>query len=633
MTTDVHEALKALAPINHCEFPADAQSLDSQLEASLAEVHTLISSIPPPAVLPRHLHLLEPPSTDAAGLQKEWKPVKLSGREDALGLSVFKLAARDGRGTWFARRSIHAGVPFGRFEKGLQHEFSQPAAEQEGAVRPTPIRGIGRDALVRHQSSPLGKAEVLQLSAQFPGPSAPRDFVEGCLSSSAHPADLSLARESGQRGSDGKGDGGGGGRPRQFTLISRPVLNHPGCEERPGYVRGTYESVEFVREIPFARGSLSRSPSTLAVGAQPCKETVGQTPVGGGSVAQDHVVDWIMITRSDPGGSVPKWMVERGTPGGIARDAEKFLNTILTADATAEAQPTGGACEDPSQRQQQQQNPSSPESIQGSASAEAGEQRADVLDSTETLQTLLDRVREDSGGSSGGQAGYLTGAFGSVALGMASLAQSVIYPRPLQTSPLGETSPENKLCLAANGDGVDSDSSSETASTIWSFATCLDSSHGTETAADPTPPQKPSRTPSVSSSATGASSAGGEQTAEERALAQFLREKQKLDAKLKKEEHKQTERERKIAEKHLKNMDKQERKYRRALAKANEKRAKDEDKRQREAHKRERDEKWRRREIDELKKVVEGLTRENLQLRQRVDDLEAARRELPAMDE
>lgn len=458
--------------------------------------------------------------------------------------------------------------------------------------------------------------------------------MEGCLSSSAHPADLSLARKNGQRGEDGKGDAG---RPRQFTLISRPVLNHPGCEERPGYVRGTYESVEFVRELP-----LSRSPSTLdvppmtesssstsaAVGALLCEETAGQSSVGGGEVAQDHVVDWIMITRSDPGGSVPKWMVERGTPGGIARDAEKFLNTILAADATAEAQPTGDACENPSQRQQQQQqNPSSPESIQGvietegSASAAAGEQQADVLASAETLPTL----REDSGGSNG-QTGYLTGALDSVALGMASLAQSAIYPTPLQTSP-----PENELSLAANGNGDDSDSDSETASTTWSFATCLDSSH--DASADPTPPQKPSRTPSVSSTATGASSAGAGQTAEERALAQFLREKQKLDAKLKKEAHKQTERERKMAEKHLKNMDKQERKYRRALAKANEKRAKDEDKRQRGAHKRERDEKWRRREIDELKKVVEGLTRENLQLRQRVDDLEAARREVPAMDD
>jgi hypothetical protein len=37
-------------------------------------------------------------------------------------------------------------------------------------------------------------------------------------------------------------------------------------------------------------------------------------------------VEWIMITRSDPGGSVPRFMIERGTPGGIVADASKFLN-------------------------------------------------------------------------------------------------------------------------------------------------------------------------------------------------------------------------------------------------------------------------------------------------------------------
>ena len=37
-------------------------------------------------------------------------------------------------------------------------------------------------------------------------------------------------------------------------------------------------------------------------------------------------VEWIMITRSDPGGSVPRWMVERGTPSGIVADASKFLD-------------------------------------------------------------------------------------------------------------------------------------------------------------------------------------------------------------------------------------------------------------------------------------------------------------------
>jgi hypothetical protein len=42
--------------------------------------------------------------------------------------------------------------------------------------------------------------------------------------------------------------------------------------------------------------------------------------------AETNPVEWIMITRSDPGGSVPRWMVERGTPSSIIADAAKFLD-------------------------------------------------------------------------------------------------------------------------------------------------------------------------------------------------------------------------------------------------------------------------------------------------------------------
>ena len=41
---------------------------------------------------------------------------------------------------------------------------------------------------------------------------------------------------------------------------------------------------------------------------------------------ENNPVEWIMVTRSDPGGSVPRFMVERGTPGSIVTDASKFLD-------------------------------------------------------------------------------------------------------------------------------------------------------------------------------------------------------------------------------------------------------------------------------------------------------------------
>ena len=42
--------------------------------------------------------------------------------------------------------------------------------------------------------------------------------------------------------------------------------------------------------------------------------------------AESNPVEWIMLTRSDPGGSVPRFMVERGTPSSIVADASKFLD-------------------------------------------------------------------------------------------------------------------------------------------------------------------------------------------------------------------------------------------------------------------------------------------------------------------
>lgn len=57
--------------------------------------------------------------------------------------------------------------------------------------------------------------------------------------------------------------------------------------------------------------------------------------------AESNPVEWIMITRSDPGGSVPRFLVERGTPAGIVNDASKFLDWCCGTDI-------GGAEEHPS---------------------------------------------------------------------------------------------------------------------------------------------------------------------------------------------------------------------------------------------------------------------------------------------
>jgi hypothetical protein len=308
---DVHEALKTLSPVDHAEFPSGPSTLSLHLATSLADAHILVSSVPAPS-LPDGVTLTEPSNAKIAALQKEWKPVKLNAKDNPLDISVFKLPAKDGKGTWFARRSIHTDIPFRRFKAGLQQEFQQPTAEEtEGSKRPGPVRGIGKDVLVHHETCELGKAEIFQLSAQFPGPSAPRDFVQGSLSSSTHPGDISTAtseKESLSTGSKGTG-GYTKDRPNQFTMISKPVLNHPKCSERSGYVRGYYESVEFIREVPSVVQQPNRTNSTpnipsaelFTLVTRPREKTANEHP---GQELENLPVDWVMITRSDPGGSM-----------------------------------------------------------------------------------------------------------------------------------------------------------------------------------------------------------------------------------------------------------------------------------------------------------------------------------------
>ncbi|TVY52936.1 Reticulocyte-binding protein 2-like protein a, partial [Lachnellula suecica] len=221
--------------------------------------------------------------------------------------------------------------------------------------------------------------EVYLLSAQFPGPTAPRDFVTMFMTS-----DQALE------------DKYEGGVPRHFMVISKPC-KHPDAPPREGYIRGQYESVEFIREIPLKKGpqksasttnletqgkTRNRSGSLLgreAVirnaknhhsettsehgGENSTNDSASEQELSGGDSGrargktisfdksrgpeargeemdvpreddetESNPVEWIMITRSDPGGSVPRFMIERGTPGGIVSDASKFLNWACAKD-------------------------------------------------------------------------------------------------------------------------------------------------------------------------------------------------------------------------------------------------------------------------------------------------------------
>lgn len=169
-------------------------------------------------------------------------------------------------------------------------------------------------------------------------------------------------------------------------VVSRPCL-HPDTPERPGFIRGQYQSVEFIREIPIEKRRKKSASMTDLLDVSHSRKRSDSTALGRGAMLRNakkagepsldegkeahsegrprgktisfdmtrrpgakeelrhgvgqseeddesemNPVEWIMLTRSDPGGSVPKFMVERGTPGSIVADASKFLDWACAKD-------------------------------------------------------------------------------------------------------------------------------------------------------------------------------------------------------------------------------------------------------------------------------------------------------------
>ncbi|KAL6868017.1 hypothetical protein J3F83DRAFT_738920 [Trichoderma novae-zelandiae] len=236
----------------------------------------------------------------------------MNAKENPLNISVYKLAAKDGKGAWFARRSLHHGLSFDDWKTGLEMEFPETLKVQ-GSPGSGNIRGIGADRHVESREvEGSGHLSVFQLSAQFPGPTAPRDFITLLLTTDFEykPADQE--------------------RPlRQHVIVSKPCL-HGECPPRSGIIRGSYESVEMIREVPVESDQLSSKTSLLST------DVSSEDIPSSGSESRERqpmAVEWIMITRSDPGGSVPRFMVEKGTPPGIVGDAGKFVKWLTAFSA------------------------------------------------------------------------------------------------------------------------------------------------------------------------------------------------------------------------------------------------------------------------------------------------------------
>ncbi|KAL8782781.1 MAG: hypothetical protein Q9213_005105 [Squamulea squamosa] len=412
----LHSALQSLGPSDFSSIPSEEPQTKDYLQQLFTQAQIIIDSVPPPAEVPSTIirsrsnstatgasdlsassARSEPIDPANTSLQKEWsKPIKLGAKENPLGMSVYKLGGKDGRGAWFARRSVHEGLGFRKWKLGLQREFPE-TMEVQGGPGEGNIRGIGGERRVEKiVVDGVGTIEVYHLSAQFPGPTTPRDFVTLLVTSStalerpippseSQPSTAAREREALYQNIP----------PRHFMVISKPCI-HPDCPPRDGFIRGQYESVEFIREIPTksTQSSPTKSSSTtdlqrlrhsntaplaekaaLTRSAQHTldrggsgEEMLARMDAGGNvslaenilvqegrkrgktisfaesrgseakgeemdkpheevdDLAEQNPVEWIMVTRSDPGGSVPRFMVERGTPAGIVSDASKFLD-------------------------------------------------------------------------------------------------------------------------------------------------------------------------------------------------------------------------------------------------------------------------------------------------------------------
>ncbi|KAF4636436.1 hypothetical protein G7Y89_g1643 [Cudoniella acicularis] len=601
----------------------------------------------------------QPPPPEVESLQKEWKPIKMNPRDNPLGMSVYKLGGKDGKGAWFARRSVHEGLSFTKWKKGLENEFPETMKVRGGPGEGN-IRGIGGERRVAYKNvEGVGKMEVYLLSAQFPGPTTPRDFVTMFLTS-----DQALSDKHGEV-------------PRHFMVISRPCA-HPDTPQRDGFIRGQYESVEFIREIPIKGGSKKsasttnllsahgrkRSGSTMSRDAiirnakknhsppdsengtiqergsvsetdlsQPETRTRGHTvsfdksrgwDAKGENMdvakeeeeCEDNPVEWIMITRSDPGGSVPRFMIERGTPGGIVSDASKFLDWACAMNlGDFENDESATECEEQSEKAEKHEH-----SHHHKHNHEkdlhnwqtnghlAGIEEASTP--TDEKFPSLEKSVDSSSQSNGGLYGMMAGAAGMAGGYIASYTPTMITDYlPRHTKEPAHEPTNGHTESAFRRDSVSSVSSE---SSVGSFASALDH-YGTRESKD----SDASQLTTTSEAATRAVAA------QDKELQKLEDKKRKLDEKLSKaremEMNKKSEDSAK--EEEAKEVDKLERKKEKETKKAEERKRKVAEK----------DERVRlMRELEENKAQVNLLKKEKEILRAQVGELQAENTALAA---
>lgn len=183
----LHDALKSLGPLNIADTPL--VDLKPFLSDAFSKGQLLVDSVPIAAAseepassegrsrasssassaseISLSAARSTPPPSDVEALQKEWKQVKMNPRDNPLGMSVYKLGGKDGKGSWFARRSVHEGLGFTKWKKALEREFPETMKVQGGPGEGN-IRGIGGERRVEYKNvEGLGKVEGRQIPVNW----------------------------------------------------------------------------------------------------------------------------------------------------------------------------------------------------------------------------------------------------------------------------------------------------------------------------------------------------------------------------------------------------------------------------------------------------------------------------------
>jgi hypothetical protein len=181
----LYAALEALQPRNFNEIPLDDTSLADLLTKAFSSAEIIVNSVPisqpsnndipartclQPAVLATSTasvtnSTVSPPllKPEHEELKVHWgKPLKLNARDNPLDLSVYKLSPNDKHGAWFARRSIHQGIPFEKWKRAMRREFAE-SISVKGGPGAGAIRGIGAERRLEKKVTGVGKLEGMDL--------------------------------------------------------------------------------------------------------------------------------------------------------------------------------------------------------------------------------------------------------------------------------------------------------------------------------------------------------------------------------------------------------------------------------------------------------------------------------------